>query len=89
MLHARNDYNARIQDGACIIPADEPVFLLRGQDKFAPIIMDIWCLLVENEPVHDKNLLRCAQEHAEVMRNWQKKTGKVKSPDMHEEDGVY
>ena len=31
MKHAREDYN-RIQDPAGLIPADEPVFLLRAQD---------------------------------------------------------
>lgn len=34
MKHARPDYD-RIQDPAGIIPEDEPVFLLRGQDRYA------------------------------------------------------
>lgn len=34
MKHARDDYN-RIQDPAGLIPDDEPVFLLRAQDKHA------------------------------------------------------
>ena len=34
MRHARDDYN-RIQDPSGKIPADEPVFLLRGQDPDA------------------------------------------------------
>ena len=36
MKHARSDYQARIQDVAGLIPADEPVFFIRGQDKAAP-----------------------------------------------------
>jgi len=35
MLHARKDYNERVQDTAKQIPEDEPVFLLRGQDALA------------------------------------------------------
>jgi hypothetical protein len=35
MIHAREDYNQRIQDSAGIIPDDEPVFLLRAQDRLA------------------------------------------------------
>lgn len=32
MFHCRKDYNRRIQDSENLIPADEPVFLLRGQE---------------------------------------------------------
>lgn len=35
MKHAREDYNKRIVDLENLIPEDEPVFLLRGQDEFA------------------------------------------------------
>ena len=35
MRHARPDYN-RFQDPENLIPQDEPVLLLRGQDKLAP-----------------------------------------------------
>lgn len=38
MLHARSDC-MRIQDPEHKIPADEPCFLLRGQDPFAPEIL--------------------------------------------------
>ena len=41
MKHARDDYN-RIQDPAGLIPADEPVFLLRGQDKLAIKAMEAY-----------------------------------------------
>ena len=41
MKHARNDYD-RIQDPAGLIPADEPVFLLRGQDKLAIKAMEAY-----------------------------------------------
>lgn len=34
MIHARPDYDP-IQDPRGLIPDDEPVFLIRGQDEFA------------------------------------------------------
>jgi hypothetical protein len=41
MRHARDDYN-RIQDPSGKIPEDEPVFLLRAQDKSAPATLRFW-----------------------------------------------
>lgn len=35
MIHARKDYQQRIQDSAGLIPDDEPVLLIRGQDAAA------------------------------------------------------
>jgi hypothetical protein len=49
MFHARQDYNSRIQDSANIIPADEPVFLLRGQDVHAPQILGVQIPLVHTK----------------------------------------
>lgn len=43
MKHARPDYN-RIQDPAGLIPEDEPVFLLRGQDVLAPSLVKDWAI---------------------------------------------
>jgi hypothetical protein len=40
MRHARADYD-RIQDPDGLIPQDEPVFLIRGQDRAAPA-MERW-----------------------------------------------
>lgn len=44
MKHAREDYN-RIQDPEHKIPEDEPVFLLRGQDKVAASAVRYWAVL--------------------------------------------
>ena len=33
MVNARQDYNERVQDSAGLIPSQEPVFLIRGQDE--------------------------------------------------------
>lgn len=41
MIHAREDYN-RIQDPKGLIPQDEPVFLLRGQDRFTPRMLALY-----------------------------------------------
>lgn len=42
MIHARSDYQARIQDSANKIPDDEPVFLLRAQDATAAATIRYW-----------------------------------------------
>lgn len=88
MLHARNDYNERIQDEANLIPEDEPVFLLRGQDKWAPAVVAYYAKLVEAAPGHCVAIARNAKEHAEAMRKWQGEN-ETKAPDMKEEDSLY
>lgn len=47
MKHAREDYD-RIQDPDNKIPEDEPVFLLRAQDKTAPAVVAYWAKLNED-----------------------------------------
>lgn len=69
MKHARPDYN-RIQDPAGKIPEDEPVFLLRGQDKAAPGAVRAYAEILEGmggDPV----LVRQSREQAERMDAWQ------------------
>jgi len=44
MIHNREDYN-QIQDPSGKIGEDEPVFLLRGQDKFTPELIRHWAIL--------------------------------------------
>lgn len=69
MKHARDDYN-RIQDPAGKIPEDEPVFLLRGQDKAAPGAVRAYAEILESmggDPV----LVRLSREQAEKMELWQ------------------
>lgn len=41
MKHARPDYD-RIQDPASLIPEDEPVFLIRGQDRAGAATVRAW-----------------------------------------------
>lgn len=69
MKHARDDYN-RIQDPAGKIPEDEPVFLLRGQDRAAPGAVRAYAEILESmggDPV----LVRKSREQAEKMELWQ------------------
>lgn len=72
MLHARADYN-RIQDPAGLIPEDEPVFLLRAQDRTAAFVVRWWALA--QPPGKAKEL---ALAHSDLMDAWPvKKTADV------------
>lgn len=71
MLHARPDYQ-RIQDPDGLIPADEPVFLLRAQDQTAAEVVRYWAELNEKAHGHSR-LTRLAREHADRMDAWPQK----------------
>lgn len=78
MKFTRDDYNERIIDKAGKIPDDEPVFLLRAQDKYAPSTLRYYAKLLE-----ENGNLEMAEElraHARQMIVWQKSV-KVKKPD--------
>jgi hypothetical protein len=83
MKHAREDYN-RFQDPEGKIPADEPVFLLRAQDKVAPDVVEAWASLAEIWDA-DKDIVQRAREHAQAMRRWQDEHG-CKIPDLPKPD---
>lgn len=72
MLHALEKYNRRVQDSENIIPEDEPVFLLRAQDRVAPNAVLYWAEMAEKEGV-DPEMIRLARKHAEKMVQWPKK----------------
>lgn len=76
MKHAREDYN-RIQDPAGKIPDDEPVFLLRGQDKHAADVLRYYAYIVERDG-GDPQIVGNTREHAILMDAWPKK----KKPDI-------
>jgi len=78
MKHSREDYN-RIQDPSGKIPEDEPVFLLRAQDEFAPAVVEMWAHLVLASG--DVDLAEKAFEHAAAMQIWQIEVG-CKRPDL-------
>ena len=71
MKHARDDYN-RIQDPAGLIPEDEPVFLIRGQDRAAIATLLFWA---DHNIRHggDVRLSGLALQQAVAMKKWQSK----------------
>ena len=79
MRHARADYD-RIQDPAGLIPEDEPVFLLRGQDVVAPAIVEKWAMVAADLGA-SKEIVTAALRQALRMRAWQMQHGH-KVPDM-------
>lgn len=75
MKHAREDYN-RIQDPAGLIPDDEPVLLLRAQDKLAWHVAKIYAFCAELAGAHE--IAALVREHAKKMKEWPVK----KTPDL-------
>src|SRR6188768_3876999 len=68
MRHAREDYQ-RMQDPAGLIPDDEPVFLIRGQDEFgADTVLD-WAGRAENGGA-DPRLVSLVRGPAPRLREW-------------------
>jgi hypothetical protein len=68
MKHARADYD-RFQDPLGLIPIDEPVFLIRGQDRIAWLAVLAWAglnLVTGGEPLAS----RLAWRHAWKMKRW-------------------
>ena len=70
MKHARQDYNEG--DLNLRIAQDEPVFLIRGQDRVAGDAVRAWANL-NDEAGGDPKLSRLAREHAKLMDAWPKK----------------
>lgn len=69
MHHNRDDYNKRIQDSEGKIPGDEPVFLIRAQDKVGASAVRAWAEL--NKMVGgDQKLTDRAYEQADRMDAW-------------------
>lgn len=80
MIHAREDYQKRIQDSEGLIPEDEPVFLLRGQDALAPSLMLDWASRMRSLG-GDPAMADLVRVHANLMIHWQNEHG-VKVPDL-------
>ncbi|MBE3086337.1 MAG: hypothetical protein IMZ64_09000 [Bacteroidetes bacterium] len=78
MRHAREDYN-RIQDPLNLIPTDEPVFLLRGQDKLAPATLRHWATMAIKNKLYD--IANVVLRWADEMEEWQKLNAS-KLPDL-------
>ncbi len=72
MKHARPDYQIRIQDLANLIPAEEPVFLIRAQDSIGSSTVRCWANLAEAAGVNPA-VVATARAHAEAMDAWPNK----------------
>jgi hypothetical protein len=83
MRFGREDYDRRIIDTDDKIPQSEPVFFLRGKDMLAPALLLEWAKqlrLAHGDP----NMARTAEDHAQLMIEWQQEHG-CKAPDMYNE----
>lgn len=74
MKHARQDYTERIQDSANLIPADEPVFLIRGQDRVAADAVRSYANLHRLNGGSDQ-VYEAAMKQADLMEAWETKKG--------------
>lgn len=83
MLFNRPDYDKRIKDSEGLIPDDEPVFLLRGQDKLAPRLLLQWAAELRLSG-GDPAMAESAEAHAQRMISWQK-SHRCKTPDMYQD----
>ncbi len=81
MKHARSDYD-RIQDPAGLIPEDEPVFIIRGQDRSGPAVVMAWAKLAEDLGA-SMEIVEAARRQAREMMAWQADHGS-KIPDAPE-----
>jgi len=79
--HARSDY-ARIQDPWRLIPNDEPVFLIRGQDVVAPEVLRFWAKTAEQAGAKP-DIVELVLKQAEAMEVWQGMVS-MKVPDLPE-----
>lgn len=65
----------------CHFPADEPIFVLRAQDKLAPDVVDYWSTRAAGRDV-DQSAVDSASKCADEMDEWQENNpDKVKLPD--------
>ena len=67
MLHARKDYNKRIQDSENLIPEDEPVLLLRAQDALAIAAVKAY---VKTCKANGVNNIEGLEAHLQKMMDW-------------------
>ncbi len=79
MKHARPDYE-RFQDPAGLIPADEPVLLIRGQDKAAPATLRSYVTHARFFGAGE-DLLQAVLQQADRMEDWQRQNTS-KTPDL-------
>jgi hypothetical protein len=74
MIHARRDYNERIQDSAHLIPEDCPVFLIIAKDQVSADAVRNWAHLHRVNGGSD-TAFTLAMAHADRMEQWGKVHG--------------
>ena len=72
MLHGRADYE-RIQDPLNQIPMNEPVFLLRAQDRTAVEVIECWIKANEVLEDADQQLIEGMKTHLQRVKDWSPK----------------
>lgn len=87
MIHARPDYQNRFIDRGApdqpdhVIPDDEPVLIIRGQDKAAQATALAWAN--ENDRLGgDPMLSAMVREHIKRIDDYQQRTGRSKLADI-------
>lgn len=53
------------------VNANEPLFILRGSDKDAPMLVELWARIKENGENPDMQEIQKAEDCARQMREWQ------------------
>ena len=84
MMHARRDYQHRIIDVDGLIPDEEPVFLLRGQDIIAPMLVEQWAREAQKRGA-SQAIVDAALDQVQAMLGWQRDHG-AKVPDLPTKD---
>lgn len=84
MKHAREDYN-RIQDPLNLIPENEPVFLLRGQDILGTQVLTYYYGLLHKTGCKDADFLRRIEQQIARFAAWTVK----KYPDIPKDPQGY
>jgi len=81
MIHARGDYN-RIQDPDDLIPANEPVFLLRAQDVLFIPTLAFYAFLADS--IGRPEIADSVRRHIDLAANWPKR----KIPDLSSQEPI-
>jgi len=86
MKHARADYD-RIQDPAGLIPDDEPVFLIRGQDLAAPDTLRAYAMNAHVAGAAN-DIVMATLDQARAMEQWQRERAQDAGPRRRKRDPV-
>ena len=81
MLHARKDYNRRVQDNENIIGDDEPVFLLRAKNELMLPMLHQYLRLLRKNDNYDKHTEVGVLKHITRTKKWQL-LNEPKAPDV-------